>query len=215
VLLAPAQSLLATNGQYPARYRTLVWRFLLRLPENATAYTNLVRMGVHHAYNDLQARYPMTDRRLQRRLKRCLSALAHWSPVFGELAFLPEFVFPFVKLFGSWLHTHCEPPCVWLPADDTCARVRVAGAEGDDLSAFECVMAVLLNWCATWAETFPYPPLAEMGRIDSLLRYHDPEVAEHLTVCGLGPEQYAWPIMRSAFSEVLTRDDVRAHALAL
>ena len=32
---------------------------------------------------------------------RCLSALAHWSPIFGETDFLPMLAFPFVKLFQN------------------------------------------------------------------------------------------------------------------
>ena len=34
-------------------------------------------------------------------LFRALSALAHWAPVFGETSYLPELVFPFVKLFQN------------------------------------------------------------------------------------------------------------------
>ncbi len=34
-------------------------------------------------------------------LFRCLSALAHWSPIFGETDFLPMLAFPFVKLFQN------------------------------------------------------------------------------------------------------------------
>ena len=32
---------------------------------------------------------------------RALSALAHWSPVFGETGYLPGLVFPFIKLFQN------------------------------------------------------------------------------------------------------------------
>ncbi len=69
-------------------------------------------------------------------------------------------------------------------------------------------MSTLLNWCGGWAETFPYPPLADLARVDELLKHHDPQVAAHLSACGVGPELFAWPLLRSAFSEVLTRDQV-------
>ena len=32
---------LHTAGEYPARYRPLIWRFLLRLPENSNAFSAL------------------------------------------------------------------------------------------------------------------------------------------------------------------------------
>jgi hypothetical protein len=60
-----------------------------------------VRKGVHPVYAGLHVSFPLKDSRLLKRLRRCVSALAHWSPVVGELAFLPELAFPFVKLFGT------------------------------------------------------------------------------------------------------------------
>ena len=55
---------------------------------------------------------------------------------------------------------------------------------------------------------FPYPPLSELGRVKTLLELHDPQLAAHLALCGAGPDVYAWPMLRTAFSEVLTRDEV-------
>jgi hypothetical protein len=102
VPIAPSflQSLLLEYGKYPAKYRCLIWRFLLRLPENHVTYEDLASGGVHPAYSDLHVRYPLKDSRLFRRLRRCLSVLAFWSPVMGELPYLPELAFPFVKVFG-------------------------------------------------------------------------------------------------------------------
>ncbi|KAJ1433848.1 hypothetical protein B484DRAFT_394309, partial [Ochromonadaceae sp. CCMP2298] len=33
---------LEINGEFPARYRPLIWRFLLRLPENTDQFASLV-----------------------------------------------------------------------------------------------------------------------------------------------------------------------------
>ncbi len=96
-----SQNLLAEHGRFPEKHRCLVWRFLLRLPDNADSYADLVRKGAHASYADLPTRLPMRSARGVQRLVRCVSALAHWSPVFGELKFIPGFVFPFSKLFGQ------------------------------------------------------------------------------------------------------------------
>ena len=32
---------------------------------------------------------------------RALSALAHWTPLFSEVEYLPALIFPFVKLFQN------------------------------------------------------------------------------------------------------------------
>lgn len=70
-------------------------------------------------------------------------------------------------------------------------------------------MTVLMNWCGTWAEMFPYPPLSDLGRVKSLLDFHDPQLCSHLLACGAGPDVFAWPLLRTALSEVLPKQDVR------
>lgn len=89
------------------------------------------------------------------------------------------------------------------------SHTALARADGDGLSLLESVMCVLLNWCTTWAETFPYPPLSDLGDLASLLEFHDPQLAAHLQACGAGSEAYAWPMLRTLMSEVLSRDEVR------
>jgi hypothetical protein len=37
------QSLLFEHGKFPEKYRCMIWRLLLRLPDNAAAYEDLVR----------------------------------------------------------------------------------------------------------------------------------------------------------------------------
>jgi len=65
-------------------------------------------MGMHPAYVHLEKDYPVGDRSLLRRLARTLSALTHWAPVLGEVAFLPALAFPFVRLFKADLESCFE-----------------------------------------------------------------------------------------------------------
>jgi len=46
-----------------------------------------------------------------------MSALAYWSPIFGEVDYLPQIAFPFSMLYV-----------------------------GDDLSCFEIVQTFIMNW---------------------------------------------------------------------
>ena len=73
----------------------------------------LSNMGIHPAYAHLEKDYPVGDRSLLRRLARILSALTHWAPVLGEVAFLPALAFPFVRLFKADLESCFEvcPSC--------------------------------------------------------------------------------------------------------
>ncbi len=69
--------------------------------------------------------------------QRVLSALAHWSPIFAEVDYLPALVFPFVRLFEG---------------DDECA-------------SFELVAAVLLNWARRWFEFWPHAPVTLLRQV--------------------------------------------------
>lgn len=40
------RAFLSVQGEYPTRYRPLIWRFLLKLPENAQAFTDLSHRGL-------------------------------------------------------------------------------------------------------------------------------------------------------------------------
>lgn len=56
-----------------------IWRSLLQLPENHTAFSSLVDKGTHAAYLSLQKKYPIKSRKLLRVLQRYaqLTAAVH------------------------------------------------------------------------------------------------------------------------------------------
>ena len=107
--------LLKQYGQFPEKYRTLTWKYLLKLPLNKDAFQALLNKGVHPAFRDLHKRFPVASYRLYNKLVRLLSALGHWSPIFIDVAFLPQIVFPFIKVIPN-----------------------------DDLFVFELVMSLIL-----------------------------------------------------------------------
>jgi len=137
-------------GEYPEKYRLFIWRSVLRLPENHVAFSVLIDKGTHNAFARLHENYPIKSRRLLRSLERVLSALAYWSPIFGEADFLPMLAFPFVKLFPN-----------------------------NHLICFEFIATVMLNWCQKWFEFFPNPPLTILGIIETILSHNDRHLVEH------------------------------------
>ena len=50
--------------------RSFIWRCLLQLPENHTAYSSLLERGTHPAYLQLHQTYPIKSRKLLRVLQR-------------------------------------------------------------------------------------------------------------------------------------------------
>ncbi|XP_036395511.1 TBC1 domain family member 31 [Megalops cyprinoides] len=172
------QGLLQAFGEFPAKYRIFVWRSLLHLPENHAAFNSLMEKGVHSAFLTLHQRYPIKSQKLQRGLERVLSALAHWSAIFGETEYLPLVAFPFVKLF-----------------------------QNNRLICFEVVATIIVNWCQHWFEYFPNPPLNVLSMVENVLAHHDKELLQHLINCGITSQLYVWPLLETLFSEVLTREE--------
>jgi hypothetical protein len=101
----------------------------------------------------------------------------------GEVGFLPEFAFPFVKLFGP-------------------------KAE----SAFEAVSTLLLNWCKGWFELFPNPPLPLLRRFlvggwllagmkhASLLRFLQTAFWSHMDINGTVQGRHMGPVAATYLS---------------
>ena len=111
--------------------RSFIWRSLLQLPDNHSAYSVLLAKGTHPAFANLHDNYPIKSPKLLRilqryctctcvyhmyvcrqfyfslslslslSLSRVLSAIAHWCSLFAEVDYLPAFVFPFVKYFQN------------------------------------------------------------------------------------------------------------------
>uniref|UniRef100_A0A8D0ENX8 TBC1 domain family member 31 n=1 Tax=Strix occidentalis caurina TaxID=311401 RepID=A0A8D0ENX8_STROC len=172
------QALLKGFGEYPAKYRMFVWRSLLQLPENHLAFSSLIDKGTHSAFVNIQNAYPIKSRKLLRVLQRTLSALAHWSAIFAETPYIPLLAFPFVKLF-----------------------------QNNQLICFEVVATVVVNFCQHWFEYFPNPPVNVLSMMENVLAHHDKELLQHLIKYSVTSQVYAWPLLETLFSEVLTREE--------
>ena len=68
-----------------------------------------------HPFPDLEKRFPNHSRRVYGRLSKVLLALANWCPLMGQIEFLPQMVFPFVKIFGD-LGYYDFPPTLQNPS---------------------------------------------------------------------------------------------------
>ncbi|XP_071525545.1 TBC1 domain family member 31 isoform X2 [Panulirus ornatus] len=86
---------------YPGKYRNLIWVSILDLPRNYSVFSSLLDKGIHVAFEGLQELLHLSDGSLLKTLQGTLSCLAHWAPFLASVEYLPEFVFPFVKVFHS------------------------------------------------------------------------------------------------------------------
>ncbi|XP_045774628.1 TBC1 domain family member 31 [Maniola jurtina] len=172
---ARLRRILMQYGEYPDKFRSIIWRSLLATPRNKKAYSALVEKGIHPAYKDIEKQFTIHSSITLKNLKRLLSCLAHWCPLFGVMKFLPGFVFPFVKVLQK-----------------------------DPLLLFECVATVLINNCQLWFEYAPFPPISILAMIENILAEHDQQLLDHFCDLGVTSQTYALKILETAFSEVLT-----------
>ncbi|KAJ1562116.1 TBC1 domain member 31, partial [Nowakowskiella sp. JEL0078] len=161
-------------GSFPQNKRPLIWKILLRIPENRDSYEALMEKGLHPGYRTFQNNYPMKSSRLSSSTERILSGLAYWSPIFENLEYLPGLVFPFVNLFV-----------------------------GDTFFCFEALLTIMVNWCQKWWEYYPNPPIECLDIIEDLLAFHDRELLEHFVKLNVSSQIYAWTIMQNEWARVL------------
>lgn len=172
---ARLRRILMQYGEYPDKFRSIIWRSLLNTPRNKTAYAALIDKGIHPAYKDIEKQFTIHSSITLKNLKRLLSCLAHWCPLFGVMKFLPGFVFPFVKVLQK-----------------------------DPLLLFECVATVLINFCQLWFEYAPFPPISVLAMVENILAEHDQQLLNRYCELGVTSQTYALKILETAFSEVLT-----------
>ncbi|XP_057591897.1 TBC1 domain family member 31 isoform X11 [Hippopotamus amphibius kiboko] len=64
-----------------------------------------------------------------------------------------------------------------------------------------------VNWCQHWFEYFPNPPINILSMIENVLAFHDKELLQHFINHDVTSQLYAWPLLETVFSEVLTREE--------
>ncbi|GJQ76162.1 hypothetical protein Trydic_g1907 [Trypoxylus dichotomus] len=172
------RSILNEFGQFPEDYRAIIWARLLRLPNNQRLYNALINIKPKVPIADFERKYPIESKMALKNLKKVVSNMANWSPFFAEVDYLPEFAFPFVKVFRN-----------------------------DPVACFEAVCTIVANWCQYWFEYFPLPPVNILAIIENVLLEHKPQLLKHFAKHNITSKIYAWPILQTVFSEVLTARD--------
>lgn len=167
------------NDRYPDEYRSLIWRFLLQLPENEVAFADLVKRNTHASYGSklLGRKYPLESSRLFSKLQAICSQLAHWSSVFGEAPYLPQLCFPFILIYDN-----------------------------DELAALETVMSLLMWWGYSWHTCHPNPPPHLTDSFDALLLHYDPSLHKHFRSLEVSPGLIGWRLTYTMYSEFLSKE---------
>lgn len=86
-------------GEYPEKFRKLIWATIMELPNNKKAYIDLSNKAPHEAMFDMLKNDPILNKCKTSLLGTTLSCLLYWSPILKECSFLPKIVHPFVNVF--------------------------------------------------------------------------------------------------------------------
>lgn len=166
-------------GEYPEKYRVLIWSTVLQLPGNKTAYNALANKSAStHCPTVILKDYPLANRSKRMLLTTTVHCLIQWCPLLVQCTFLPNLIFPFLAIFQK-----------------------------DQLLGFELVLSILLNYCQKWFEYHPLPPLNVLGMIENILLQADPALLNVFCERGITSSEYAWPLLRTAMSEVLSSSE--------
>jgi hypothetical protein len=162
-------------GEYPEKYRAVIWKTVLKLPQDQNSFSHLLKQGSHSCVENFPKKYSLVDQKALNNLSLIVSCLAHWTPLFAYIDFLPRFVFPFLKIFKS-----------------------------DLLLSFELVSTLLSNHCQLWFEFAPLQmPYNYLCLVENILMESDRKLFEFYKSKNITPKIYAMPLMESAFSEIL------------
>lgn len=87
-------------GEYPEKYRILIWSTILNLPANKSAYNALAnKVASINFTSDILKNYPLASRSKQILLMTTVHCLIEWCPLLIQCSFLPNIVFPFLIIF--------------------------------------------------------------------------------------------------------------------
>jgi len=171
------KKMLAKKGRFTSRDRTRIWKQLLELPGNRREFEALKARGLHPAYEELYQKYPIRSEELFEKLRKILSCLAHLSPQFAEIEYLPSMIFPFIKIFE------------------------------EELVCFEVILSFLYQWGHYFLEGYPNPPAKVTNAIEELLKYHAFDLYAFLKERDIELIYILWPSIKNLFTDILLRDD--------
>ncbi|XP_058066415.1 TBC1 domain family member 31 [Anopheles bellator] len=164
--------ILKEYGEYPAKHRPTIWRGVLELPGDAESFGAFLQRGQHPCVVDYDKRFAeVADQRTVRSLKKIVSCLAHWCPVFGLVDYVPTFVLPFARSLPN-----------------------------DALTLFETVATILLNQCQLWFEFAPLEPFNYLAMVTNVLAECDPRLMHFYRRHHIESRTYALPLMESGFA---------------
>ena len=171
-------------SSFPSNIRKYIYQFLFSLPNDKNIYKKYDKMGIHPFFRFLDDIYPLSDDTQKLNLQKVCSLLAFYSPHLGNIYFLPELVFPFVKCFPN-----------------------------EEQFLFELIIAFFHSIANYWFEFYPGCPLYHIKLSEKIIEHEDSMITDHIEkiyresdINELKLTEIIWRLIRNLFSESLIKD---------
>ena len=171
-------------SSFPSNMRKYIYQFLFSLPNDKKIYEKYNQMGIHPFFRFLDDIYPLTETTQKLNLQKLCSLLAFYSPLIGNIYFLPELVFPFIKCFPNEEHF-----------------------------LFELLIAFFHSIGNFWFQFYPGSPLYHIKLSEKIIEHEDSTITDHIEkiyresdIAELKMSEILWRLIRNVFSESLIKD---------
>lgn len=166
------------TGTYPENARKYIWRFLLSLPNNIEKFKLLAGKGIHPLFENLDKIYQVSDRKYLIRLQQICSLLAYWNNGVGNVYFLTNIVYPFIKSFSA-----------------------------DDIFIFETLMALFTSVFKYWFEFYPNMPYSHIKFVINIINKESDGLINIFRSAKIFENEIIWRLLTNFFSESFKKDD--------
>ena len=171
-------------SSFPSNIRKYIYQFLFSLPNDKNIFSRYDKMGIHPFFRFLDDIYPLADNTQKANLQKVCSLLAFYSPLIGNIYFLPELVFPFIKCFPNEEHF-----------------------------LFELLIAFFHSIGNFWFEFYPGMPLYHIKLSEKIIEHEDSLLYDHIEkiyresdIAQLKLTEIIWRLIRNLFSESLIKE---------
>ena len=140
-------------GFFPEKHRINFYKFLFSIPNDFYYFDLINKRGIHPFYKNLDLNFQLKDKFMLNKLKNLCSNLAFWSEEVGNVFFLPNIVYPFIKCF-----------------------------KGNDSFVFELLITVINCFCQFWFEFYPGAPLNHLKLCEKIIEKENPNLYKFFKV---------------------------------
>lgn len=171
-------------SSFPTKSRKYIWQFLFSLPNNKSLYETYVNRGIHPFYKFINEMYPLSNEEQSKNLQHICSLLSHWSAEVGNIYFLPNIVFPFIKCFPN-----------------------------QNIFIFEVLIGIFTSIANYWFEYYPGAPVSHLKLCEQILKREHNELYNHLlklheqsNIVQMRIQELIWRLIKNLFSESLIKE---------